>query len=124
MFLHELKGLTLKSADIVVNEFIGLASEGSRKLPCLLLQFGDFSLSIYNPMTLTFGEFSVDSDQPEFRDSIRELIRSSVTGVREDGDAVRIDFSNVRALTISLEENRYRGPEAIVFKTPNGFIVV
>ncbi len=124
MFLDELNGLTLESADFVVNALIDLASGASINPPCLLLQFGDYRLSVYNPMILSLGERSVDSSQPEFRDSIRELINSSVTRTREAGGAVLIQFSNGGTLSISIAESDYHGPEAIVFKTPTAFIVM
>ena len=79
----------------------------------LQLWFNGPGINVMNPLTVTSGAATTTSWSPGFRDLLCGQIAKIVVEIeRRAGEALTIRFGDESALSISLREGDYRGPEA------------
>lgn len=79
------------------------------------LRFDDGGiLNIYNPVSITGGADA----------GLLSLLRSYITAVRVDDEAIRWFLSNGTSIQVSMRDADYRGPEAMQYVAVDGAIVV
>ena len=79
------------------------------------LQFDGPLMTVLTPITVVSGAISTRSGDEDFRNVLCGQISKLVVSARTDeGDALTITFSDGSSIAISLKEEDYVGPEAVV----------
>lgn len=99
--LGELVGHVLSSVEFV-EDYVQLRFDG----PCL---------TAYTAPIVTWGSESLSLGQPGYRDALCRQIGCRVERAEVDDQQVSIVFESGAAVSISLREDDYRGPEALQF---------
>jgi hypothetical protein len=89
------------------------------------LQFDGPSFTILNPITVIAGGSSVVVGEDQFRNHLCEQIAKIVSCVVfREGDALIIEFEDGSMISVSLKEEDYVGPEAVIFHGHNDLCAV
>jgi len=81
----------------------------------LQLAFDGGGMNAYTTPTVACGSESLSLGQPGYRDSLCRQIGCRVERTEVDDQRVAIIFEGGAAVSISLREDDYRGPEALEF---------
>ena len=80
------------------------------------LQFDGPGLTILNPITVTSNGSSVTVGEDQFRNRLCEQITKIVKRADcKEGDALVVEFEDSSTISVSLKDEDYSGPEAIIF---------
>lgn len=83
----------------------------------LQLIWDDASLTVLNPITVEAQDHILGPDDDLLPKRLVDLIPNETVGVEVTGDEVlRLRFSDNKAIAISLRDNDYVGPEALIFR--------
>ena len=84
------------------------------------LQFDGPALTILNPITVTSGQSSESTGSNQFRNRLCEQVSKIVKNAKcTEGDSLMIEFEDGSVISISLKDEDYAGPEAIIFRGNN-----
>ncbi|ENK3146165.1 hypothetical protein AB3D27_003457 [Vibrio alginolyticus] len=98
-----------KIFQLIDSQFIAVEKHSS---DCVLMQFSSGVLAVYNPM-----EFIGFSD-------ISDLVSSNVMDAYVTNEHIVIRFSVEASVHVSLHDADFTGPEAAVYKSNSGSVVV
>jgi hypothetical protein len=85
------------------------------------LRFNGAVLTAYTQPTVKEGQRVLQWGEPGYRDHLCEQIGQRVKSVAINGGrAVTVNFGNDVSVQISLEDDDYRGAEAVMFTTLSG----
>ena len=91
----------------------------------LQFQFDGPSMSAMTPVTVTTAKGSVTSGDDQFRNRLCEQIGKKVSQVAiRESEALNIAFTDGSLVLVSLKNEDYGGPEAVVFQGRGGSCVV
>ena len=83
----------------------------------LQLVWDDASLTVLNPMTVEGPDYILGPDNDLFPKRLVEFITDETVGVEiTDHEVVRLLFRDGKAISISLQDKDYIGPEALIFR--------
>ena len=83
----------------------------------LQLVWDDASLTVLNPITLEGPDHILGPDNDLFPKRLVEFIADETVGVEvTDHEVVRLLFRDGNAISISLQDKDYVGPEALIFR--------
>ena len=84
------------------------------------LQFDGPAFTILNPITVASNSSSVAVGEDQFRNRLCEQIAKVVKRVEcKEGDSLVVEFEHVLVNLLSLKEEDYGGPEAVIFRGNN-----
>ena len=100
MFLEKLRGLRLTHVEFV-HDFVQL-------------RFGEYTLTIFNPIVARIGDETLTSDHPDFQHALRNRIHDKVEGIAfQQNKSAELRFATDCVISILLTEADYSGPEAM-----------
>jgi hypothetical protein len=83
----------------------------------LQLVWDDASLTVLNPMTVEGPDYILEPDNDLFPKRLVEFITDEPVGAEvTDHEVVRLLFRDGKAISISLRDKDYAGPEALIFR--------
>jgi hypothetical protein len=88
------------------------------------LEFDGPRLDAFTMPTVTSGSEGLSLGQPGYRDCLCQQIGCRVDRTEATDQRVSIIFENGPMVSISLRDNDYRGPEALMFQLDNDRIWV
>jgi hypothetical protein len=111
-YLEKLIGKTIVNIQISENTYYPLNKGNPQIVQELLLDFGDYILTIGNPYSL------------EHFEHINSLLNTIVKDIRETETEAILITTTDQKFTIDLREESYVGPEAMSLVGPNNLCVV
>ena len=89
------------------------------------LQFDGPTFTILNPITVTSRGSSMAVGEDQFRNRLCEQIAKVVRRVEcREGDALVIEFEDRSTISVSLKDEDYTVPEAVIFQGDNVWTVI
>jgi hypothetical protein len=79
------------------------------------LDFNGPGMTAYTMPTVTYGSESLKVGQPGYRDALCAQIGRKIERTEVDKQRVSIIFEGGGVVSVSLLDNDYRGPEALLF---------
>jgi hypothetical protein len=114
-------------ADEILRQIVGEQLSGvTFVMDYVQLQFNPPPiLSAFTPVSVRIGATSWRSGDDQFRNRLCEQITKIVKSVKVlEGDAFEIEFEDASAISISLKDADYVGPEALYFSGRQNEMVV
>jgi hypothetical protein len=88
------------------------------------LEFNGSILSAFNPLTVSAGNRLWSQREAGWADALRARIGRTVQNAHATDIELIIEFDDEAKFKVSLRSEDYVGPEAFMFKSPNGPTVV